>query len=205
MTPSSGPTGKAGNRASSDADPFFAADPEAFFAAEEDGRIVATISAVRCSAEVVFMGFYIVEPELRGTGVGKHLYDEIVARLGGLTLGGDAVPQQVANYETEGFEVAYWNARYSSSGLEGPADGADALPDGHSLVPATSVDFDALVDFDGRHCFGPRPEFLRLWIAGAGRDSVVATDASGRISGFAASRQTALGHRIGPVFADDAR
>jgi GNAT superfamily N-acetyltransferase len=80
-----------------DADPFFAPDPGAFFAAEADGSIVATISAVRCSPDVVFMGFYIVEPELRGTGVGKHLYDEIVARLAPVTLGGDAVPQQVAN------------------------------------------------------------------------------------------------------------
>ncbi len=188
-----------------DAEPFFAADPEAFFAAEIDGRVVATISAVRCSADVVFMGFYIVEPGLRGTGVGRHLYDEIVARLGGLTLGGDAVPQQVANYETEGFEVAYWNARYSSSGLGGPAQGADPLPDGQSLVPAASVNFDALVEFDARHCFGPRPQFLELWIAGPGRDSVVATTASGEISGFAASRQTGIGHRIGPVFADGER
>ena len=100
-----------------DAEPFYAADPGGFFAAEVGGRIVATISAVRCSPRVVFMGFYIVDPEVRGTGLGKALYDEIVSRLEGLTLGGDAVPEQVPNYETEGFEVAYWNARYSSTDL----------------------------------------------------------------------------------------
>lgn len=186
-----------------DADPFFAADPGAFFAAEVDGRVVATISAVRCSPEVAFMGFYIVEPDLRGTGIGKHLYDEIVARMSGLTLGGDAVPQQVANYETEGFEVAYWNARYSSSGL-GEREPVGELPAGCSITAAGTADFAALVEFDAFHCFGPRPEFLDLWIAGPGRDSVVATTPSGEISGFAASRQTSLGHRIGPVFAGDA-
>ncbi len=185
-----------------DADPFYAADPDGFFAAEVEGRIVATISAVRCSPQVVFMGFYIVDPEVRGTGLGKALYDEIVSRLEGLTLGGDAVPEQVPNYETEGFEVAYWNARYSSTEL-----GADRLPAGRPgtgrLIPATEVPFGSLVEFDAGHCFGPRPDFLRLWIEGPDRDSLAATDDSGRITGFAASRQTSLGHRIGPVFAED--
>ena len=72
------------------------------------------------------------------------------------------------------------------------------------MIPVAEVDFDELVRFDGRHCFGPRPEFLRLWIDGPGRDAVVASGEAGAITGFAASRQTSLGHRIGPVFADDA-
>lgn len=184
-----------------DAEPFFAADPEGFFAAESDGRTVATISAVRCSETVAFLGFYIVEPELRGTGKGKALWDEILGRMDGYTLGGDAVPAQVANYESEGFRVAYRNARYSSSGLPAPAP----LPSSPAppLRPATAVDFDVLVEFDSRHCFGPRPEFLRSWIQGQGRDSLVAFDADGAIIGFAASRQTSQGHRIGPVFAGD--
>ncbi len=187
----------------SDAVPFFAADPEGFFAAEVEGRIVATISSVRCSPDLAFMGFYIVEPGFRGTGVGKNLYDEIVARLGGFTLGGDAVPQQVANYETEGFKVAYWNARYSSPGLNGPGIEV-ALDAGEQTVrPATDVDFNELVRFDGRHCFGERPEFLRAWISGEDRDAVVTSADSGALTGFAASRKTSLGHRIGPVFAGD--
>ncbi len=182
----------------SDAEAFFAADPEGFFAAEVDGEAVATISAVRCSPGVIFLGFYIVDPEVRGTGLGKELFDRIVARLGGSTLGGDAVPEQVPNYETEGFEVAYWNARYSSVDLPGPQG------DIRRLGPVSGVDFDDLVGFDGRHCFGPRPDFLKLWIEGPGREALVATGESDEITGFAASRRTSLGHRIGPVFAEDA-
>jgi hypothetical protein len=72
-----------------------------------------------------------------------------------------------------------------------------------ALLPAVEVDFRALVEFDARHCFGPRPDFLKLWIEGTGRDSIVATGPDGSITGFAASRQTSLGHRIGPVFAAD--
>jgi GNAT superfamily N-acetyltransferase len=180
----------------SDAEPFFAADPEGFFAAEVDGRVVATISAVRCSDQVAFLGFYIVDPGLRGTGLGKLLWDRVLDRTGELTLGGDAVPEQIANYESEGFRVAYRNARYSSPDLPPPEGEAE-------LKPATTVDFDALVEFDGRYCFGPRPDFLRLWIEGPGRDSVAAVDPDDSMAGFAASRQTSQGHRIGPVFAGD--
>jgi GNAT superfamily N-acetyltransferase len=182
-----------------DGGPFFAADPEGFYATEVDGRIVATISAVRCSPELAFLGFYIVEPGVRGTGLGKPMFEEILNRYDGLILGGDAVPEQIANYETMGFEVAYRNARYSSARL--PAGDGEARP----ARPVMEVDFDALVEFDGRHCFGPRPDFLKQWIGGDGRDSVVLTDSGGTITGFAASRQTSLGHRIGPVFADCGR
>jgi GNAT superfamily N-acetyltransferase len=187
----------------SDADPFFAADPEGFFAAEVDGRTVATISAVRCSDEVAFLGFYIVDPGVRGTGLGKALWDEVLGRMDGYTLGGDAVPEQVANYESEGFRVAYRNARYSSVDLPPPAMPSRTAGSAEPR-PATEVDFDALVEFDGRHCFGPRPEFLRLWIEGPGRDSLVVAGPDGSIAGFAASRQTSQGHRIGPVFAGQA-
>ena len=41
-----------------DAEPFFAADPQGgFFGGWLDGEMVATMSAVRCSAEVAFVGF----------------------------------------------------------------------------------------------------------------------------------------------------
>jgi GNAT superfamily N-acetyltransferase len=185
-----------------DAEPFFAAGPEGFFAAEVDGRMVATISAVRCSDDIAFLGFYMVDPSVRGTGLGKSLWDEVLARLPGWTLGGDAVPEQVTNYESEGFRVAYRNARYSSDDLERPVN----LPRKtgcRGLAAATEVDFEALVEFDGSHCFGPRPDFLRLWIEGPGRDSVAAVGPDGSITGFAASRQTSQGHRIGPVFTGD--
>ena len=179
-----------------DAEPFFAADPQGgFFGGWLDGELVATMSAVRCSAEVAFVGFYIVDPEFRGKGYGKYLWDEVLSRYPGMTFGADSVPDQVASYETDGFSVAYGNARYSGSALPGPDE------NGPTLTPAGSVDFDALVEFDGRHCFGPRPDFLRPWIEGPGREALVATDGSGGITGFAASRWSSGGTRIGPVFA----
>lgn len=177
-----------------DADAFYAADPEGFFGLELDGRIVATISAVRCCDQVTFLGFYIVSPEDRGKGYGKELWDEVLGRFEGLTLAGDAVPEQVSNYEAEGFAVAYRNARFTLDRVP------DSAPGDESVVEAKEVDFDELVEFDASHCFGPRPRFLSTWIEGEGRDSVAITRDDGRIVGFAASRKTSKGHRIGPVF-----
>ena len=180
-----------------DADAFYAADPEGFFGLEMDGRVVATLSAVRCSDRLTFLGFYIVEPEHRGTGLGIELWDEVLARSGGAALAGDAVPEQVSNYESDGFAVPYRNARFTLT--DPPEQTAADIP----LVEATEADFDQLVAFDGAHCFGPRPDFLSRWIEGVDRESLVAVGDEGEIVGFAASRQTSAGHRVGPVFCHD--
>lgn len=181
-----------------DAKPFFAADPEGFFRADLDGELAATLSAVRVSDAVAFVGFYIVRPELRGRGIGKAFWDDVLSGYGDFTLAADAVPAQVPNYESDGFTVAYRNARFAGSSPGGEAD-----PTGGEILDVTDVHFDDLVEFDGRHCFGPRPEFLRHWIEGAGRGSAVLTDGSGSIVGFAASRMSGLGMRIGPVFSSN--
>lgn len=178
-----------------DSIPFHAADPEGFFRSRVDERTVATMSVVRGSDSLAFVGLYIVEPGHRGIGIGKALWEDVLARYEGFTLGLDAVPAQVSAYESAGFIASHVNARYSSDDLP--------TPDGRiEVMPAADLDFDAVVAYDGRHFFGPRPDFLRYWIAGEGRDAVVTTR-DGEITGFAASRRADTGHRIGPVFADD--
>lgn len=181
-----------------DATAFFAADPGGFFRADLDGGLAATLSAVRVSDSVAFVGFYIVRPELRGRGIGKALWDEVLAGFGDFTLAADAVPAQVPNYESDGFTVAYRNSRYA-----GVVADREFAPIADRITPAVEVEFEQLVAFDAAHCFGPRPAFLGEWIEGEGREAVVAVN-EGSISGFAASRRTGLGIRVGPVFASQA-
>lgn len=186
-----------------DAEPFLAADPDGFFRADVEGDLAATMSAVRVSDSVTFVGLYIVRPDLRGRGIGKALWDRTLGALPGFVFAADAVPAQVPNYERDGFTVAYSNARFA-----GPSPGSEADPTGGEILDATDISFAQLVEFDGRHCFGPRPEFLHHWIQGEGRASVVLADETGSVTGFAASRMSGLGMRIGPVFSsnpDDAR
>ena len=176
---------------------FFAADPEGFFRSVLEDQTVATVSVVRGSSDVAFVGLYIVAPEFRGRSFGKQLWDEALGRFGGFTLGLDAVPEQVATYASDGFVPAGGNARFSAE--------ADDLPDpdpSSSVRSASAVPFDDLVAFDGAHYFGPRPEFLREWITGDGKQAVASLEGNS-ITGFAASRPTSSGHRIGPFFAND--
>lgn len=179
-----------------DGDAFFAADPNGYWALDLDGEMVASLSAVGYPGGVHFMGFYIVRPDHRGSGLGLRLWDEVWERLDGLVLAGDAVPEQVANYERDGFEVAHRNLRFSGM----PAQRESA---GTRLADASAVDFDALVEFDGRHSFGARPEFLRHWIAGPGRRAIVALGDDGAIRGFGVVRPSNGPHRIGPLYAFD--
>jgi GNAT superfamily N-acetyltransferase len=176
---------------------FFAADPDGFFGSALDGQTVATISVVRGSSEVAFVGLYIVAPEFRGRGFGKRLWDDALGRFDRFTLGLDAVPEQVDTYASDGFVPAYGNARFSADA------GTLPEPDPESRVaPAASVPFEDLVAFDAEHHFGARPDFLREWITGSGRQARVATQ-DGSITGFATSRPTSTGNRIGPFFATD--
>ena len=177
-----------------DSEPFFAADPSGFYRGVIGEQTIATLSMVRGSPEVAFVGLYIVESAFRGQGLGRQLWDEVLGRFEGTTLGLDAVPEQVETYASDEFKPAYGTARYSTDAGMLPAPD----PTGE-IVPGTAVEFDAVVGFDARHFFGPRAGFLREWISGEGRESVVALE-DGHIAGFAASRQTTIGHRIGPVF-----
>ena len=174
---------------------FFAADPDGFWALELDGEMVASLSAVGYPGGVHFMGFYIVRPDHRKTGLGLQLWKQVWQQLDGLVLGGDAVLEQLANYERYGFVAAYRNIRYV--GLPPESEPASC-----ELVKATEVELSAVADYDASNFFGRRSDFLRQWIAPVDRRSLVAINAAGAIVGFGVIRPSDDIDRVGPLFAD---
>lgn len=78
----------------SDAECFYAADPEGFFIAELHGEPVGTISAVRYDDGFGFVGLYIVAPGARGKGYGMELWKHAMEHLAGCNIGLDAVTEQ---------------------------------------------------------------------------------------------------------------
>jgi GNAT superfamily N-acetyltransferase len=181
-----------------DAAAFTASDPEGFWLGTLDGEPAACISAIRYDSAFGFVGFYIVRPELRGSGLGLALWQAALARLGDRCVGLDGVLAQQDNYRKSGFTLAHRNIRFGSESPVAPAEEVAV-----AIVPAADIPLDAVAAYD-RTCFeAPRAAFLRPWLSLPGHVALAALR-DGALAGYAVLRPCRNGSKIGPLFADDA-
>lgn len=179
-----------------DADTFHVTDPDGFFLA----RLAATdepvgmVSAVRFGPAFGFLGFYLVDPAYRGRGYGLALWHAAMAHLGDRVVGLDGVPAQQDNYRKSGFTLAWNNVRYEGAAQPGPVDA--------SVVALASVPVADVVAYDAPFFAGERRDFAARWSAQP--DSVGrAVVRDGGLAGYAVARPCLVGHKIGPLVADD--
>ncbi len=185
--------GEGWNPGRHDVEAFHVADPDGFLVGEVDGEIVAVMSAVAYDG-FAFVGHYIVKPAFRDQGHGWKLWQAGMARLAALPVGLDGVMDQVANYERSGFRLSHLHLRYGGTLPTERRPGLVRLAD----VPFPDVDA-----YD-RACFpAPRTAFLRRWIS-LPETAAVGVVRGGRLAGFAVARRAVEGHKVGPLFADDA-
>jgi GNAT superfamily N-acetyltransferase len=178
-----------------DAECFRPVDPEGFFCAEYQGRIVGTVSFVNYDDHFSFGGFFIVDPAYRAHGIGIDLCAYAMQHAGTRVVGVDGVVAMVGKYEkVDGLFLHYNNVRYEGRG-------GGTLPAG--LVPARDVDFGMLADYDAAHFPARREEFLRCWIRQDGHYGLARLDGSGEILGYGVRRACSTGYKIGPLFARD--
>lgn len=181
----------------SDADSFYAADPEGFFIAELDGTPVAVISAVRYGETFGFIGFYIVKQAHRGKGYGIQIWRAAMDSLEGRNIGLDGVLDQQHNYKKSGFELAYRHIRY-----EGVTGGHHPdLPDGVTLTTLTEPACDIVEGYDQAFFPADRSRFLRRWISQPQSEGF-AIRRDDKILGYGVIRRCRTGYKIGPLFAD---
>jgi hypothetical protein len=181
-----------------DADTYYAADPDGFFIGLLDGEPIGSISAVKYSPEYVFMGFFIVKPELRGPSLlGPRLAEAAFAYAGSAVAGADGVIAQAGRYASLwNFQPAYHNMRYKGTAV---ASG-DLDP---RITPYSPADLDAVERYD-RACFpAPRHAFLERWLQQRDAHALLYRDGEA-LGGYAMIRPAHDGYRIGPLFADDA-
>jgi GNAT superfamily N-acetyltransferase len=181
-----------------DADTFHAADPEGFLGAWLNDEPVGMVSAVHYGAGFGFLGFYLVRPPLRGQGHGLALWQAAMQRFGSRVVGLDGVVAQQDNYRKSGFELAWNNVRY-----EGAVVQPRALS-GASVVPLADVALQDVLDHDAAFFADDRRTFMRHWVAQRG-SIALALRRGGRIAGYGVIRPARSGHKIGPLFADDAQ
>jgi GNAT superfamily N-acetyltransferase len=178
-----------------DAECFFATDPDGFFCAERDGKIVGTVSVVNYDDRFSFYGLFIVDPLYRARGIGMRLYRHAMRHAGSRIVGCDGVVAMADKYQKDGgLFFHYNNARHEGTG-------GGTMPAG--LIPVQDVDFDQLADYDAAHFPARRERFLRCWISRPGHYGLARLGSGGVILGYGVRRACHAGHKIGPLFARD--
>lgn len=178
-----------------DAECFYREDPEGFFCAVADGKIVGTVSVVNYDDRFAFAGLYIVKPGCRGKGIGMQLYRHAMLHAGSRIVGGDGVVAMVEKYEKHGgLFLHYNNARYEGRG-------GGIMPGGLTFI--RNVKFTDLLDYDTAHFPARRERFLRSWIDQKDHFGLARLDTDGTILGYGVRRTCARGYKIGPLFAKD--
>lgn len=183
-----------------DLETFHATDPQGFLMGWLSGRAVSSISVVRYRPGFGFLGFYIVHPDHRGTGVGLATWNAGIEYLEERTIGLDGVVDQQENYRRSGFEFAGRNVRFTGTpDLSGIKAGKTDIRD---FAPADEA---ALLDYDLPFFPARRSDFTRSWVRPGSNASRVAKLAlcDGNVIGYGVVRACRSGYKIGPLFAED--
>lgn len=182
-----------------DAACFRPTDPAGFLVGRLDGRIVSACSVVAYSPDYAFLGYYLVHPDHRGTGLGLATWKAALPHAEGRVIGLDAVPAQRDLYIRSGFTPAYDNVRYTGTPRTLPAaDGAG------TVGSVTPYHLDAISAYDSG-CFpAERHAFLSRWLTADQHTARVLLDDNGHVTGYGVVRPAHHGVRIGPLFADTA-
>jgi hypothetical protein len=180
-----------------DAAAFHAADDTGFFLTRVDGRPAACMAAVKYGPDYAFLGFYICLPEQRGRGLGMATWDAVLASVGDRAMGLDGVVDQQANYAKSGFVLAHRNIRYG-----GPAP--QDRPGDPRLRPVDAALYPAVRNYDRAFFPAPRDRFLENWLTPGATRRGLALVEGGAVRGYGVIRKCRAGHKIGPLFAEDA-
>ena len=178
-----------------DAENYYITDPQGFFVGTFEGKPVASISAVAYGDSFGFLGFYIVQPQFRGLGLGTEIWNAGMKYLEGRNIGLDGVLEQQKLYERKGFWPCYKSVRHQGVGigLESRAEGIKYL---------SEVPIEDLLAYDDQFFPVPRHVFTKSWTRQPGGIAVGALD-KGELMGYGVLRECSQGYKIGPLFAND--
>jgi len=183
-----------------DAEVFHETDPKGFYGYFKNDELIAGGSIVSYNREFGFMGFFIVMPEYRSSGLGRKLWylrrDKLLQRLNpGASIGMDGVVAMQPFYKKGGFEILFRDERHEKIGEIFEIDS--------NISTIGDEDFELIMAFD-KQCFGfSRPQFMKPWLKLPGSKAFKYIE-DGILKGFAVMRKANKGYKICPLFADDA-
>lgn len=170
-------------------------EPRGCFAAEQDGKLVGTLTTTTYSQTVAWIGMVLVEPAHRGQGIATALMRkalEFLAQGGVTTIKLDATAAGRPVYSRLGFVDECRLERWKRED-EGP-------PAHSSLAQEKSVA--SLYDLD-RSAFGAdRRRLLETILNEPGVQLVTESGLSGKLQGFVVRRPGRLADYVGPLLAE---
>lgn len=166
-----------------------------FYVAVADGRVVATGGAVLYGTRLAWVCMMLVEPELRGHGIGTRILRQVLADLDGIeTVGLDATPAGHPVYAKLGFTDAASLVRMGSRAADrSRLEAGGARPLSGAALPA-------VLEMD-REAFGAdRGDVLR-WTLAQAPEYAWSLEENGALAGYCFGRHGHHSAQIGPVVA----
>ena len=192
-----------------DAEVFWATNPDAFIAAEFNGKMIGGGSIVNYGRFCGFMGFFIIHPQFRGRGFGAQLWlarrERLIKRLQApARIEMDGVFHMQSFYAKGGFKFLRRDLRFQGVATEtmGNAVNPQAACAGRSVVDLLAVAFDEVNQYDQSIFVAPRAEFLRRWISQPACHALGVVE-NRKLVGYSVARACRVGYKIGPLFAND--
>lgn len=165
--------------------------------ADYQGKVVGTALLWRWGEESATIGLVMVDPLLRGRGVGRQLMQSLLARVPGYRVRLHATTMGRALYEKLGFVAQGEILQYQTAELTQIPH--IPLPRGVTLRPAQRQDAAALTTLDYQANGFLRSRLINHLIVQ--HQTLLLEDARGAIQGFASLRRFGHGWVIGPIIA----
>lgn len=188
------------NQLAADWELFLHLSPHGCRAAVQDGKVVGTVTTVNYENRFAWIGMVLVDPEVRGQGVGTRLLKEAISILRGIpSICLDATPQGRPVYQRLGFEDEYGLCRMQRAET-GDRISPSSLGRAEDLVirPMHPRDLVSIAEADRRVFGADRRQILNWALDQSPEYAWIAWSATG-LQGYCFGRHGFNFDQIGPV------
>jgi GNAT superfamily N-acetyltransferase len=184
------------NQTARDWEQFLSLGPDGACVAVLDRRVVGTVATMRYAAAFGWIGMVLVEPGVRGRGIGTLMLDRGLELLSDMPLVRlDATPAGYPIYLKRDFVEEYRLHRLRAAigrDLQAPAPS--------SVRQMREDDLSSVIEFD-QTAFGANRAAMLRWMWCGAREYAWIAGGSGGVAGYAFGRHGHLSEHLGPVVA----
>ncbi len=183
------------NQVRRDWEQFLALSPDGCAVAEHEGHVVGTVATVRYGNRFGWIGMVLVDPAVRGRGIGTQLLDHSLALLSDLPqVRLDATPAGRPLYLTREFtEEGQINRLQGSAPPPSRPEGVRPMNE-HDIAEVSALD---------ERVFGANREAMLRWMWQGAREYAWVAGSGAEVTGYSFGRHGHDYEHLGPVSAVD--